>query len=279
MTPINFRLMFQSLKLRPWMGRSLQASALILVLIAASVTPALAQTQTLTWQNALAQLFARQKKKGVSRGPSFCAVTPTSYKAMPRSGGTRVFSSPSQRLLSEKPLIAWYGNVSSIKIRNLTTGTEPIPISSKFEVKETVKETEASSLLRGPILNQMQYGGAALLPGQDYEMMFMAPNRPDEKIEFYRFRTVSQADRDRLNEQLKDLAAQATKTKADPILIQVEFLLQQNLVNDAHMLILQQSNPSPELAAAIAVVESPCEEKLKIKAPPTLDKPTPAAPR
>jgi hypothetical protein len=85
---------------------------------------------------------------------------------------------------------------------------------------------------------------------------------------------LKQADRNFLTFQLKKIAADAAKSNADPILLQVEFLLQKNLVNDAQMLILQQSNPSPELAASIAASQNPCEAKLKIKASPT-----PATPR
>jgi hypothetical protein len=278
MTPINFRLMFQSLKARPWTGRSLQASALILVLAAASVTPALAQSQSFTWQNTLARLFGRQQQKGGTRGPSFCSVSPVYYKAMPRSEGARVFNAGSQRLLTDKPLIGWYGNVSRIKIRNRSMPTVPVTVIS-IPTQKPKEETPLvrSKPLLNPVFNQIQYEGEPLLPGQDYELTFItlvkssdsSKKEIEQEVDRYRFRTVSQADRDRLNDQLKDLAAKATKTNADPTLTQVDFLLQQNLVNDAQMLILQQSNPSPELAVAIATTQSPCEAKLKIKTPST----------
>ncbi len=289
MTPINFHLMFkvisQSLKPRPRTGRSLQAMALILVLSAASVTPVLAQSQTLTWQNALARLFSRQQQKGGTRGPSFCSVSPVRYNAMSRSEGVRLFSSSaSQRLLSDKPLMLWYGSITSIEIRNRSIpSANPVVISIPKPKEEAALSPQKSNLkpvLKPPVLNQLQYNGEALLPDQEYEIRFMFVTKsPDsqssesskkeveKEADRYRFRTVSQADRDRLNRQLQTIAETAAKTNSDPILPQVEFLLQQNLVNDAQMLISQQSNPSPELAAAIAGSQNPCEKKLKIKNP------------
>jgi hypothetical protein len=296
MTSINFHLMFkvisQSLKVRPRTGRSLQTCALILILAASTVTPALAQSQTLTWQNALAKLFGRQQQKGGTRGPSFCSVSPVRYNAMSRSGGGRLFnSSGSQRLLTAKPLMLWYGNITSIEIRNRSIpSAKPVVIlipqpkaeatPSPIPQKSNLKPVLSSPVLTPPVLNRLQYDGEALLPDQEYEIRFMSVTKSsdsqssesskkevEKEAERYRFRTVGQDDRDRLNRQLQDLVAKATKTNSDPILPQVEFLLQQNLVNDAQMLISQQPNPSPELATAIAGSQNPCERKLKIKDP------------
>ncbi len=283
MTSINFRFLT---------GRSLQASALMLILTAATVAPATpAFTQTLTWQNALARLFGRQQQKGGTRGPSFCSVSPASYRVMPRSEGARLFNSAAnQRLLTDKPLILWYGNISSIRIRNRSIPSAqpvviPIPVTKLREKKNTILQKAELP----PTLNRLQYDGEALLPDQDYEIRFMSlivssdaskdssKKEVENEAESYRFRTVSQADRDRLNRQLQDLAAKAAKTNSDPTLSQVEFLLEQNLVNDAQMLISQQPNPSPELAAAIEASQNPCEKKLKIKEP-KIKTPTPSNP-
>ncbi len=297
MTSINFRLMSklvsQSLTPRPQTGRSLPHRALILMLAASTVastvivtvTPALAQSQTLTWQAALERLFGRQKQKGGTRGPSFCAVTPSGYNvpsnAMSRSNGARLFNtSTSQHLLTDKPLMLWYGTITSIEIRNRSIpSADPVVIEIPQSKEEAALSPQKSNLnpvskppvSKPPVLNQLQYDGEELLPDQEYEIRFVTKSL-DER---YRFRTVSQADRDRFNLQLQTIAASAAKTKSDPILLQVEFLLQQNLVNDAQMLISQQSNPSPELAAAIAGSQNPCEKKLKIKEPALKTSPVP----
>jgi hypothetical protein len=263
-------LMSRSLISKPRAVRSVQASALILVLAATSGSIALAQSQPLTWQNALAKLFGRQQQKGGTRGPSFCSVTPIYYGAISRPEG-RVFNSLSQRLLTEKPLIVWYGNVGSVEIRKRKT-TDEAPIV--LPLPKLSKPEEKGKLISENVLNQVQYSGEALLPDQDYELRFTYPTDSKTVLERYTFRTLSQADRNRMTLKLKDLAAKATKTNSDPILPQVEFLLQQNLLNDAQMLILQQTNPSPELQAAIAATQNPCEVKFKIKTPPSLA-PTP----
>ncbi len=268
---IKLSLVFKSLLSQPRAIRSVQASALILVLAATSGSIALAQSQPLTWQTVLARLFGRQQKQGGTRGPAFCSVTPSYYRAISKPEG-RVFNSVSQRFFTETPLIAWYGTVSSITIRNLTTRSEPqlIPLPPSLQIRaKSTEPAEFSSIIQKPILNQVLYGGDLLSPDQDYELSFMRPDRPKEKLEFYRFRTLSQDDRHRITFKLKDLAAKATKINSDPILPQVEFLLEQNLVNDAQMLILQQTNPSPELTSAIDATQNPCEVKFKIKAPPT----------
>lgn len=315
MTSTNFRLMFQSfiaqslasqsLKSRAWRGRSLSIRTLGLILaastVASTVAPALAQSQSTTWQNTLARLFGRQQKKGGTREPipNFCSVSPVRYNAI-RSEGARVFNSVPQRLLTDKPLILWYGNnITSIQIRNRSTPSAkplviPVVLTKPQEpAKEQTAPSSQQSSYSSPVLNRFQYDGEALLPGQNYELEFIEtveikPSQafPSSKKEFekevesYRFQTLSQSERDRLNRQLETIAAKAAQTKSDPILAQVEFLLQQNLVNDAHMLIAQQSKPSPELAAAIAAAQSPCDKYLNIKraevAPTPSPKPTPS---
>jgi hypothetical protein len=262
MNPIKFRLTLQS--------RSMQAGALILILAALSAVQPAVQAQGITWQNVLERLFGRQQQKGGTREPNkaFCAVTPILYSGGPRASSSRL-------LLSEKPLIAWYGEVATIRLRNRTT--------KKEWTSRDIQPNRSNPEKGKPILNQLQYDGEPLVANQDYDLFFQSAlniKGTDQKeiIDRVRFRTLSQSDRNRIKFQLRNIAATAAETGAsDPTLSQVEFLLQQNLVNDAQMLILQQSSPSSELTAAITATQNPCEAKLTATSPkPTAS--TPAAP-
>lgn len=275
MNSTKFRLMFQSLIFQPRMLRSVQAIALISVLVGTSGSIALAQSQRLTWQAALERLFGRQQQKGGTRGgTAFCAATPIFFNS-PNNSSPRL-------LLTEKPLIAWYGNIGSIRLYNRTTKKEWIHTIPPVPAPVTSPSTPAPSASASVpaknelVLNQLQYDGEPLSPGHEHDLSWRTetPDKSSKPVTVYSssFRTLRKFERDRTMRQLKTLEANAIKTNSDPVLPQVEFLLQQNLVNDAQMLILQQTNPSPELQAAIAATQNPCEMKLKPKGSPS---PTP----
>lgn len=292
----------KSWMLKSWMLRSLPGLGLIVIV--GMVPPALAQAsprsqpaqpKPLTWQSVLSRLFGRQSQQGASRSgtisfpfPSaksapetlFCPVTPITDPEAQRKGDRGP-------LLSDKPLIAWYGEIGGVKFRNRSTRQEwtyLMPTLSTTPTTPTTPTIPTSPVLDPsvskkpqPVLNQWQYEGEALLPGQEYEIAFLSKQDPKIILERHRFRTLSAVDRNLISSRLKRLTAPPMangetrgetrdKKNEDSVLQQVEFLLQQNLINDAQALLLERAKTSPKLSAAIVAMPHPCEQKLAIQA-------------
>ena len=215
--------------------------ALTLLLLPAPET-ALAQNRpSMTWQEVLRNLFGRQPQRGGSRGePEICTVTPLMGNGAPSSG---LFRKPKPNLvLNQKPLIAWYGSVGAIKIRDKVTGEE----WTRFTPKSMAG------------LNQVQYDGEALKSDRAYELRYVS--KKDFKTvlpPIQRFQISNDVDRANINALL---SAKSLGTSQDSVLEQVNILLKNNLPNDAHALLLQQTSPNAELKAAIAAYPNPCIE-------------------
>lgn len=205
----------------------------------------LAQSRPLTWQEVLRNLFARRSQRGGSRGePPICSVTPIVGNNPINSG---LFRKPNPNfILNEKPLIAWYGAVGAIKIRDKVTGEE----WTRF----TPNSTDG--------LNQVQYDGEALKSDRAYELRYISKkNFKTVLAPIQRFQILNAVDRANVNASLK--AQSVTGSLQDPVLQKVTILLQNNLPNDAHALLLQQTSPTGALKQAIAEYPDPCIELSK----------------
>ena len=205
----------------------------------------LAQSRPLTWQEVLRNLFARRPQRGGSRGePPICSVTPMVGNNPINSG---LFRKPNPNfILNEKPLIAWYGAVGAIKIRDKVTGEE----WTRFTPNSTAG------------LNQVQYDGEALKSDRAYELRYISKKNFKTVLDpIQRFQILNAVDRANVNASLK--AQSVTGSSSDPVLQKVTILLQNNLSNDAHALLLQQTSPTGALKQAIAEYPDPCSELSK----------------
>jgi hypothetical protein len=267
-----------------WLTRSLKPLSLVLFLttalpIALTAQEAFAQNnQPLTWTQFFERMFSRRKDRGGTREPilptvpeiKLCAVTPTDLKSPPDRKPIPT-DSPSfvkpyfGPLLTEKPLIAWYGDVRRIELNTINR-----PVKESWQMDIDLPPTS----IENPTINQIQYNGAALHPNQDYELILRPKDSRKPSVRQY-FTTLSQPERNLTNRQLKQLAikpsTEAYRERSqpsdprDPLLKQVEYLLEQNLVNDAQALILQAKNPSAELKATLTSLPDPCLKKAEPK--------------
>jgi hypothetical protein len=148
-------------------------------------------------------------------------------------------------ILNEKPLIAWYGSVGAIKIRDRVTGEE----WTRFTPNSTAG------------LNQVQYDGEALKDDRAYELRYISKkNFKTVLAPIQRFQILNAVDRANVNAAL---AQPLTESLRDPVLQQATILLKNNLPNDAHALLLQQTSPTSALKQAIAEYPDPCIELSK----------------
>lgn len=226
--------------------RSLFTPLLLLPLLLIPATDAvLAQARPLTWQQVLTNLFGRRSQRGGSRGePPICSVTPMVGNNPINAG---LFRKPKPNfVLNEKPLIAWYGAVGAIKIRDKVTGEE----WTRFTPNSTAG------------LNQVQYDGEALKSDRAYELRYISKKNFKTVLDpIQRFQILNAVDRTNVNASLK--AQSVTGSSQDPVLQQVTILLQNNLPNDAHALLLQQTSPTGALKQAITEYPDPCIELSK----------------
>jgi hypothetical protein len=207
-----------------------------------------AQAPALTWQQVLTNLFGRRSQRGGSRGERpICSVTPIvgNNPISPMSIGQFRKSKPNL-VLNEKPLIAWYGRVGAIKIRDTVTGEEWM----RFTPKSTAG------------LNQVQYEGEALKSDRAYELHYISNKNFKTVLNpIERFQILNAVDRANVNAALAALAL--TGSSQDLVLQQVNILLKNNLPNDAQALLLQQTSPTAALKEAIAAYPDPCIEVSK----------------
>ena len=205
----------------------------------------LAQSRPLTWQEVLRNLFARRPQRGGSRGEApICSVTPMVGNNPINS--TLFRKSKPNFILNEKPLIAWYGAVGAIKIRDRVTGEE----WTRFTPNSTAG------------LNQVQYDGEALKSDRAYELRYISKKNFKTVLDpIQRFQILNAVDRANVNASLK--AQSVIESSQDPVLQKVAILLQNNLPNDAHALLLQQTSPTGALKQAIAEYPDPCIELSK----------------
>lgn len=218
----------------------------------------LAQTRPLTWQEVLKNLFARRPQRGGSRSepprrpqrggsrgePPICSVTPMMGNN-PISASLLPKPNPNF-ILNEKPLIAWYGSVGAIKIRDRVTGEE----WTRFTPNSTAG------------LNQVQYDGEALKDDRAYELRYFSKKNFKTVLNpIQRFQILNAVDRAKVNTALA--APPQTGSSQDLVLQQVNILLNNNLPNDAQALLLQQTSPTAALKEAIAAYPDPCIELSK----------------
>ncbi len=219
---------------------------LILPLLLIPATDAvLAQAPQLTWQQVLTNLFGRRSQRGGSRGERpICSVTPM-VDNNPTSVAQFRKSKPNL-VLNEKPLIAWYGRVGAIKIRDNVTGEE----WTRFTPNSTAG------------LNQVQYDGKALKSDRGYELRYISNKNFKTVLNpIERFQILNAVDRANVNAALAALPL--TESSQDLVLQQVNILLKNNLPNDAQALLLQQTSPTAVLKEAIAAYPDPCMEPSK----------------
>lgn len=215
----------------------------LLLLPASDAVPA--QAPQLTWQQVLTNLFGRRSQRGGSRGERpICSVTPM-VDNNPTSAG--LFRKPKPNfVLNEKPLIAWYGKVGAIKIRDRVTGEEWM----RFTPNSTAG------------LNQVQYDGEALKSERAYELRYISNKNFKTVLNpIERFQILNAVDRANVNAALA--AQPLTGSSQDLVLQQVNILLKNNLPNDAQALLLQQTSPTTALKEAIAAYPDPCIEVSK----------------
>lgn len=223
---------------------------LVLPLLLISASDAvLAEAPPLTWQQVLTNLFGRRSQRGGSRGePPICSVTPMMGNN-PISASLLPKPKPNF-ILNEKPLIAWYGSVGAIKIRDRVTGEE----WTRFTPNSTAG------------LNQVQYDGEALKSDRTYELRYISKKNFKTVLDpIQRFQILNAVDRARVNAALA--AQPLTGVSQDLLLQQVNILLKNNLPNDAQALLLQQTSPTAPLKEAIAAYPDPCIELSK---PPSI---------
>jgi hypothetical protein len=220
---------------------------LILPLLLIPATDAvLAQARPLTWQQVLTNLFGRRSQRGGSRGePPICSVTPMVGNNPINAG---LFRKPKPNfILNEKPLIAWYGSVGAIKIRDKVTGEE----WTRFTPNSTAG------------LNQVQYDGEALKSDRAYELRYISKKNFKTVLNpIQRFQILNAVDRANVNAALAPQTL--TGSLQDLVLRQVNILLKNNLPNDAQALLLQQTSPTAALKEAIAAYPDPCIEMSKL---------------
>ncbi len=238
--PVNPALKLSAVKVKVSL-RSLFTPLLLLPLLLLPPSDVvLAQSRPLTWQEVLRNLFARRPQRGGSRGePPICSVTPMVGNNPINSG---LFRKPNPNfILNEKPLIAWYGAVGAIKIRDKVTGEE----WTRFTPNSTAG------------LNQVQYDGEALKSDRAYELRYISKKNFKTVLDpIQRFQILNAVDRAKVNASLK--AQSVTGSLQDPVLQKVTILLQNNLPNDANALLLQQTSPTGALKQAIAEYPDPC---------------------
>lgn len=241
---VNPTFKFPAAKIKATLRSFTPLLILPLLLIPASDV-VLAQARPLTWQQVLTNLFGRRSQRGGSRGERpICSVTPM-VGNNPMSAG--LFRKPKPNfVLNEKPLIAWYGKVGAIKIRDKVTGKE----WTRFTPNSTAG------------LNQVQYDGEALKTDRAYELRYIS--KKDFKTvlnPIERFQILNAVDRNNVNAALA--AQPLTGSSQDLVLQQVNILLKNNLPNDAQALLLQQTSPTAALKEAIATYPDPCIEVSK----------------